>query len=587
MYFGVFMDAFYKVKEFSTIRELIDMSAAAYSNLPAFEIKKKKQNYIITFREYLEDLNAFTSAVIELGLDGGAVAVCSDNRYEYAVTYIGTILAGGVIVPTDKELNDDDITGIFKTAEVRILFCDKKFLDRFDLSKIPQIKVFCYDDECAGSVSSWSSLISHGKQINRSGNLLYKQVKHDPEKLCTLLFTSGTMGAQKGVMLCQRNFAFEVKAAMGVLKITPSDCGISLLPLHHTFESSIILFFAPYCGAKVTFCDGFKYVLSNMKEFNPTVFVAVPMVLEIVHKRIMKQIAAKKNGELKFKIGTALCKGASKVHIDLKKVFFKEIQDAFGGRMRLIICGGAPIDPQIIKDFDSFGIQVLYGYGLTECAPLAIINHDRCRTTDSIGEPLPGVDVRLENVDETGAGEICVKGGMVMLGYYKDKAATDEVIDADGYLHTGDIGYCDEKGRYHITGRSKSVIVTSNGKNIYPEELEYLLDKDSFIQSSMVEGVGTHEDPVVTAQIYPDYEEIREYLDKEPTEKEVFAIVKNAVDSVNERVPDFKKIRKFTVRQEDFIRTTAKKIKRGANSLNTRVEAKKQQKKQNKKQNKK
>ena len=173
-----------------------------------------------------------------------------------------------------------------------------------------------------------------------------------------------------------------------------------------------------------------------------------------------------------------------------------------------------------------------------------------------------------------------------MLGYYKDKAATDEVIDADGYLHTGDIGYCDEKGRYHITGRSKSVIVTSNGKNIYPEELEYLLDKDSFIQSSMVEGVGTHEDPVVTAQIYPDYEEIREYLDKEPTEKEVFAIVKNAVDSVNERVPDFKKIRKFTVRQEDFIRTTAKKIKRGANSLNTRVEAKKQQKKQNKKQNK-
>ncbi len=572
------MDAFYEVREFNTVRELMDMSAALYANRPAFEIKKKNQNYIITYREYLEELNAFSSAVIELGLDGGAVAVISDNRFEYAVTYIGTILSGGVIVPTDKELCDEDIIGILNTAGVKILFCDKKFLDRFDLSKIPQVKVFCYDEECSGSVSSWSSLISHGKQINKGGNGLYKQVKQDPEKLCTLLFTSGTMGAQKGVMLCQRNFVFEVKAAMGVIKIFPEDCGISLLPLHHTFESSIILFFAPYCGAKVTFCEGFKYVLSNMKEFNPTVFVAVPMVLEIVHKRIMKQIAAKKNGELKFKIGTALCKGASKLHIDLKKVFFKEIQDAFGGKMRLIICGGAPIDPQIIKDFDSFGIQVIYGYGLTECAPLAIINHDRCRTTDSIGEPLPGVDVRLENVDETGAGEICVKGDMVMLGYYNDKEATDEVIDSDGYLHTGDIGFCDSKGRYHITGRSKSVIVTSNGKNIYPEELEYLLDKDSFISASMVEGVGRHEDPVVTAQIFPDFDEIKEYLDKEPSEKEVYAIVKKAVDIVNERVPDFKKIRKFSIRQEDFIRTTAKKIKRGANSVNTATTAKKSKK---------
>ncbi|MBR6702365.1 MAG: AMP-binding protein, partial [Clostridia bacterium] len=535
----------------------------------------KNRLYIITYREYLEELNAYCSAVLDAGLDGGSVAVCSDNRYEYAVTYVGTILAGGVIVPTDKELHDEDIRGIFDTAGVKMLFCDRKFLNKFDIGKIPDIKVICYDDDCPEGTLAWSSFISRGRQLNKSGNELYRQVRHDPDKLCTLLFTSGTMGAQKGVMLCQRNFVFEIKAAMGVLKIYPDDCGISLLPLHHTFESSIILFFAPYCGAKVTFCDGFKYVLSNMKEFNPTIFVAVPMVLEIVHKRIMKQIAAKKNGELKFKIGALLCKGAGKVHIDLKKVFFKEIQDAFGGRMRMIICGGAPIDPQIIKDFDSFGIQVIYGYGLTECAPLAIINHDRCRTTDSIGEPLPGVDVKLENVDETGAGEICVRGGMVMLGYYKDKAATDEVIDSDGFLHTGDIGFCDEKGRYHITGRSKSVIVTSNGKNIFPEELEYLLDKDAFVQASMVEGVGTHEDPVVTAQIFPDYEEIREYLDKEPTEKEVLAIVKKAVDAVNARVPDFKKIRRFSVRQEDFIRTTARKIKRNANSLNTKPVPKK------------
>ncbi len=575
------MEAFYKVREFNTIRELIDMSAEEYAWRPAFEIKKNKQHYNINYRDYREDLNAFCSSILSYGLDGGAVGVCSDNRYEYAATYVGTILAGGIIVPTDKELHEDDIIGIFETSKIKFFFCDAKFLSKFNIDRIPDVKVICYDPEPADGerIMSWENFITRGKKMNKVGRELYKNVKHDPDKLCTLLFTSGTMGAQKGVMLCQRNFVFEIKAAMGVIKIHPEDCGISLLPIHHTFESSIILFFAPYCGAKVTFCDGFKYVLSNMKEFNPTVFVAVPMVLEIVHKRIMKQIQARKNGNAKFRIGKALCKGADKLHIDLKKVFFKEIQEAFGGRMRMIICGGAPIDPQIIKDFDAFGIQVVYGYGLTECAPLAIINHDRCRTTDSIGEPLPGVDVKIVDPDENGAGEICVRGGMVMLGYYNDKEATDEVIDRDGFLHTGDVGYCDRKGRYHITGRRKSVIVTSNGKNIFPEELEYLLDKNEFINASMVEGVGKREDPTVTAQIYPDYEEIAGYLDKEPTEQEVLAVIKKAVEAVNARVPDFKKIRKFIVRTEDFERTTAQKIKRGANTVNKMVQEKKNKEK--------
>lgn len=564
------MEAFYSVKNFNTIRELIDISAEEYADRPAFEIKKNNEHYNITYTEYRRDLNSFCSEIINLGLDGGSVGVCSDNRYEYAATYIGTILAGGVIVPTDKELHEDDIVGIFETSNIKFFFCDAKFLSKFNTDRIPGVKIICFDSDAADSerITAWDDFIAEGRQLNKSGNRLYNTVKHDPEKLCTLLFTSGTMGVQKGVMLCQRNFVFEVKAAMGVIKIFPEDCGISLLPIHHTFESSIILFFAPYCGAKVTFCDGFKYVLSNMKEFNPSIFVAVPMVLEIVHKRILKQIKAKKNGERMFKIGTALCKAASKVHIDLKRVFFKEIQDAFGGRMRMIICGGAPIDPQIIKDFDAFGIQVIYGYGLTECAPLAIINHDRCRTTDSIGEPLPGVDVKIINPDENGTGELCVRGGMVMLGYYKDEEATRAVIDSEGFLHTGDVGYCDGKGRYHITGRIKSVIVTSNGKNIFPEELEYLLDKDNFISASMVEGLGEQDDLTVTAQIFPDFAEIKEFLDKEPNDEEVKALIKAAVDTVNSRVPDYKKIRKYTIRKTDFERTTAQKIKRSENSLN-------------------
>ena len=351
-----------------------------------------------------------------------------------------------------------------------------------------------------------------------------------------------------------------------MLKIYPEDCGISLLPLHHTFESSIILFFAPYCGAKVTFCEGFSHVLRNMKEFNPTIFVAVPQVLEIVHKRILKAIAKKKNGAVKFKVGKALCKGASRVGIDLKHIVFKEIQETFGGHMRMIICGGAPIDPQIIKDFDAFGIQVVFGYGLTECAPLAIINHDRLRTTDSVGKPLPGVRAKIVDRDENGIGELCVKGGMVMLGYYNNPAATAEVMDSDGYFHTGDLAFVDKKGNYHLTGRIKNVIVTANGKNIYPEELEYHINADPFVAASMVEGIADEDGEIhVHAQILPDTKEIEEQKGKAPSPEELDQIIKDVVRQVNDKLPGFKRIRSFTVRTKAFVTTTTQKIKRDAN----------------------
>ena len=293
--------------------------------------------------------------------------------------------------------------------------------------------------------------------------------------MCSLLFTSGTTGMSKGVMLCHRNFCYEVMSAMGVIKITPDDCGISMLPLHHTYESTIILFFAPYCGAKVTFCDGFKYVLKNMKEFNPSVFVAVPLLLETVHRRLMKAIKNKPHGETLFKVGKVLVKAAAKIGIDLKKVFFKEIIDTFGGNMRLIICGAAPINPQILKDFEAFGIQIIFGYGLTECAPLAIINHDKLHMAESVGVPIPGSEAKILNPDpDTGVGEICVRGGMVMLGYYNNPEETAKVIDEEGWFHTGDLGYVDKEGHYFISGRSKNVIVTSNGKISIPKSLSII-----------------------------------------------------------------------------------------------------------------
>ena len=556
---------FYEVRDFSNIRQLMEMSAALFGERPAFEIKRGDEHFNISYRQYLTDINSLSTALIDRLGSGLRAAICADNCYEYCLTYVSVICSGGVVAPVDKELHTGDILAILDAAKVQVLFCDQNFLEKHGEALPPEVQLISFHGGAA-QAESFDDFLAAGSALNASGKALYDQVKQDPEQLCTLLFTSGTTGLSKGVMLCQRNFAFEVKAAMGVLKIYPEDCGISLLPLHHTFESSIILFFAPYCGAKVTFCEGFSHVLRNMKEFSPTIFVAVPQVLEIVHRRILKAISKQKGGAVKFKVGKVLCKGASRIGIDLKRVLFKEIQQTFGGHMRMIICGGAPIDPQIIKDFDAFGIQVVFGYGLTECAPLAIINHDRLRTTDSVGKPLPGVQAKIIDRDEDGVGELCVKGGMVMLGYYNNPAATAQAIDRDGFFHTGDLAYVDRKGNYHLTGRIKNVIVTANGKNIYPEELEYHINADPLIAASMVEGVADEDGVIrVHAQILPDFKEIEEQIGRKPTLEELNSIVKDVVKQVNEKLPGFKHIRTFTVRTKAFVTTTTQKIKRDAN----------------------
>ncbi len=560
---------FYEVRNFNNIRELVDMSAELFADRPAFEIKRRDSAAEkVTYTQYREDINALSTALLGFGLAGGCAAVCADNCYEYCMIYLATICADGIVAPVDKELHPYDIIGILKAADAKILFCDKKILKKLENYDVGDVRLICIDgDEDGERAQSFDSFIETGRRLIADGRALYKDIEQDPDKLCTLLFTSGTTGISKGVMLCQKNFVFEVKAAMGVIKITPDDCGISLLPFHHTFESSIMIFFAPYCGAKVTFCEGFKYVLRNMKEFNPSVFVAVPQVLETVHKRIMKEVNADKKTQLMFKFGMKLSRSADKLGIDLRKIFFKQIQETFGGNMRLIICGGAAIDPQILEDFNSFGIRVIFGYGLTECAPLAIINHDRVNTTDSVGVPLPGVEAKINAPDADGIGEICVRGDMVMLGYYKNPEATAEVIDKDGFFHTGDLGYRDENGCYHISGRSKNVIVTSNGKNIYPEELEYHLGMSDLVSACMVEEIKNKKgEPEIHAQVFPEIENISVAIGKEkPNAEDIHNAVKNVIESVNDKLPGFKKIRSFTVRENDFIRTTAQKIKRDIN----------------------
>ena len=565
---------FYDVREIKDLRDLIIQSAKLYTDRPAFEVKNSRgEHYEITYKRYYEEIQALGTALVDMGLSGEKIAVGGDNSYEWCLSYMATVTGVGVIVPVDKELLFDDINNILNTADVKLFFCDKKIAKKLEARK-DEIKkdliiVIMHADK-EESVLNITDLVEKGKELLKNGETRYLNAEIDPNAMCSLLFTSGTTGMSKGVMLCHRNFCYEVMAAMGIIKISPDDCGISMLPLHHTYESTIILFFAPYCGAKVTFCDGFRYVLKNMKEFNPSVFVAVPLLLETVHRRLMKAIKAKPHGETLFKVGKVLVKTAAKVGIDLKNVFFKEIIDTFGGNMRLIICGAAPINPQILKDFDALGIQIIFGYGLTECAPLAILNHDKLHLAESVGEVIPGSEAKIINPDpDTGIGEICVKGDMVMLGYYNNPEETAKVIDKDGWFHTGDLGYMDKKGRFYISGRSKNVIVTSNGKNIYPEELEYHLGTDIRVGESIVVGDENKKgETVVGARIYPNFEELKEIYGKDAddfSDDELYNIMEDVVEHVNEKLPPFKRIVNFKIRRTEFVKNTTSKIMRHKN----------------------
>ncbi|MBP3696283.1 MAG: AMP-binding protein [Clostridia bacterium] len=562
---------FYEVRQLRDLRDLITQSVDLFGERPAFEVKDFNNNhYNISYNEYYEQINALGTALIDMGLKNEKIAVSADNCYEWCLSYMATVLGVGVIVPIDKELLFDDINDILNISDVKLFFCDKKIYKKLDARKDElkkDLQIVHIRQKKEDGMTVIEDLLERGRKLLAEGDKRFLEAEIDPDAMCSLLFTSGTTGMSKGVMLCHRNFCFEVMSAMSVVKIKPEDCGISLLPLHHTFESSIILFFAPYCGAKVTFCDGFKYVLKNMKEFNPSVFVAVPLLLETVHRRLMKAIKAKPHGETLFKLGKVLVKAGKKVGLDLKNVFFKEIIDTFGGNMRLIICGAAPINPQILKDFDAIGIQIIFGYGLTECAPLAIINHDRLHLAESVGEPIPGSEAKIINADPvTGVGEICVKGDMVMLGYYNNPEETEKVIDKDGFFHTGDLGYVDKKGRYYISGRSKNVIVTSNGKNIYPEELEYHLAEDILVGECLVIADKNKKgEDIVGARIYPNFEELKEQTGKEAedfSDRELYDIYEKTVNTVNEKLPAYKKILNFKIRRTEFAKTTTQKIKR-------------------------
>lgn len=558
----------YEVRNFKSYREMLEQSVELYGDSPAFKVKNEVgQIFDVGYRQYQRDIQSLGTALIDMGLEGKRIAVAGANSYKWCTSYLAVTCGVGVVVPTDKELPFADIKNVLEVSEASAIIFDKKFGAKLAENKdeLPEnLIMICMDNGFDGAVS-YDKLLEKGRELLDGGDTRYLDADVNPFKMSILLFTSGTTGMSKAVMLSQANVCADITSIMGVVKINPGERIFSMLPIHHTYECSITFLCCIYGGVTICFCDGLRYVTKNLEEYKPHIMIVVPLIIEKFYKRIQKAISKEKGAKFKLAVGGAICKAAASVGIkSASDVVFSRIKKAFGGNIRLIISGAAAIDPKIIKDFNNYGIQMFQGYGLTECSPIVICNNDKQNKYSSIGLPIPGVEAKINNPDSDGIGEICVKGPMIMLGYYNDEEATAAVFDCDGWFHTGDMGYVDSDGFYYISGRKKSVIVTTNGKNVYPEELEAFLLKNKNIKECMVVPFEDERgNTIVGAKIFPDVQAISaDYGNRNIGDKEISAAITAAVRETNSQVVSYKAIKKFEVVNKEFPKTTTSKIKR-------------------------
>ncbi len=559
----------YEVREFHTFRELLTQSMAIYGKSPAFKVKNDVGQIVdVSYNQYHDDVFSLGTALLDLGLKDCRIAVAGASSYKWCMSYMAVVCGVGVVVPTDKELPLADIKSILEVSESKAIIFDKKFGKKIlkHREELPEGLIYiCMDaPEDDGDILSFDRLVKKGAQLIADGNEDYIEAKPDANKLSVLLFTSGTTGMSKAVMLSSRNICADIMSIMGIVKINKGERIMSVLPIHHTYECTVTFLCCIYGGVTICFCEGVRYITKNLEEYKPNILIVVPLIIEKFYSRIKKALEKEKGAKAKIKVASKIYKAAKKIGVDTSDLFFKKIKDAFGGEIRLIISGAAGIDPKIVEDMNSFGIKTFQGYGLTECSPIVICNSDKESKHASIGRPIPNVEAKLINCDENGIGELCVKGPMIMLGYYKNKEATNAVFDYDGWFHTGDLATVDKDGFYYIQGRSKNVIVTRNGKNIYPEELEALLLKESVVKECMVVGSGgDKEDTVVKARIFPDISAISaETGNINVTPEEIKKAVAKAVRNVNSQVVAYKAIKETEIMEKEFAKTTTAKIKR-------------------------
>ena len=562
----------YEGTHFSTIQETFYNSKEKYAeNVLILEKPDHKTPYKeIKYKEFCEDVINFGTGLTKfLNLKDERIIVISETTYGWYLSYMTILCGAGIAVPLDKELPVNEIENLIKRSRASAVIYSEKMKEKIDKVKddVPMVKYFIKmnsDKKVKGRDVGLDYVLSEGKKLVNSGDNSFENIKIDPEEFKVLFFTSGTTSQSKGVMLCNRNLAENINACSAYVDLRQSDRLFSVLPLHHSYESTIGFLYPFALGGSIAICEGLKYILPNIQESKPTAILAVPLLIESIHKNVNKSI--EKSGKTAIVNSMMHVTNAlKKVGFDLKRKVFKEILDNLGGRIRIIVSAAAPIDPKVGKWVQDIGITFLQGYGLTETAPIAALTPDYEPKIGSAGKAVVCAELKIKDPNENGEGEVYIKSATRMLGYYEDEEATKAVIDEDGWFNSGDVGYLDKDGFLFITGRSKNVIVTQNGKNIYPEEIELLLKNNTEIKDCMVYGKSQDDSKelVITARVIPNFKEIEEKYGKDSTSDEkVYDIIWNIIKETNKTLTSYKAIKKLEIKKDDFEMTTTMKIKR-------------------------
>ena len=549
-------------------RELVNRYKSRYANNVAFEYRHDvhdEKTIKVTYAEFANDIEALGSSLLTLNMENKRVAIIAPNRYEWCVSYLAVGTAGLTVVPLDKSLPDNEIESLIIRSKVDTVIFDKKYSEVFNKinqEKKSSLKYYICMDNTDGFIK-YSEILSKGRELLLADNNEYNNVQINPDEISIILFTSGTTSIAKAVALSQSNICADVTALSQIAKIYETDRFLSFLPLHHTFESTTTFLYGTSCGITIVFCDGLKYIQRNLKEFNITGFVCVPLMLEIMYKKMMKTI--EEQGKTKL-VNTMrkITRGLLKVKIDVRKKVFKQIFESLGPNLRMFISGGAAISKEAIKAFRDIGINLLQGYGLTETSPVLAGENDVYKRDGSVGFALPGIDIKIDKPNSEGIGEIIAKGPVVMHKYLDNEEATNEVLK-DGWFHTGDLGKFDKDGFLFITGRKKYVIVLKNGKNIFPEELEILINQLGYVSESMVYGKPDKDDDLtICAKIVYNAEEMEKLYPNKSKEEYHDIVWQDIRNNINKQMPAYKYIREIIVTDEPLIKTTTQKVKREA-----------------------
>ena len=554
--------------KYTDLKDMLKQTGEAYGDRPAyiFKTEEKGKFRTITHKEFRNEINALGTVLINMGLKDKRIAIISENRYEWELSYLAIASGVGVVVPLDKSLPDNELESLILRSQVEAIIYSSKYdtiMGTLRDKKNTNLKYFISMDlgENTQGIYSEKALIEKGKKLLNEGDSTYLNAEIDADKMGIMLFTSGTTAMSKAVMLSHKNLVTNVMDITQRFDLTEEDRFLSFLPLHHVFECTVGFLYPISIGGSIAFCEGVKHMADNIKEFGITAMISVPAVFDIIYRKVMKAI--EKKGKLQnLEKGKKISNLLLKVKIDLRKQLFKEVHESLGPKLRLVVTGGAALDPETEKGFNDLGFDVEQGYGLTETAPVIAAETPKCRRLGSIGKKFPSVEVKIDNPDEEGIGELMAKGPSIMLGYYENEEATKDALNADGWFHTGDLARIDKDGFIYISGRKKSVIVLNNGKNVFPEEIETLLNKVEGIKESFVyEKKEADGDVKVCVKIVYDKQLIKELYNIEG-EENIREFLWEKVKDVNRLMPKYKYVREMIISEEELIKTTTLKIKR-------------------------